>query len=66
MATSGRRIGPLFADDTVAADALYRACLDAAPGEDIHLDVPLNNPAAVAFMERHGAEPPFESARMVH
>ena len=66
IAASGRRIGPLFADNSEAADALYRACLDAAPGEDIHLDVPMNNAAAVALMERHGAEPQFECARMVH
>ena len=65
MAESGRRIGPLFADSAEAGEALYRACLNAAPGEDVHLDVPMTNPQAVSLMERSGAEPQFECARMV-
>lgn len=48
-----------------AAEALYRACLNAAPGEDIQLDVPMNNPEAVGLMERFGAEPLFKCTRMV-
>ena len=66
LAASGRRIGPLFADTPEAAEALYAACLSAAPGEEVHLDVPMNNPDAVALMERFGVEPQFECARMVH
>lgn len=66
MAVSGRRIGPLFADSPEVAEALYRACLNAAPGEEVHLDVPMNNPEAVSLMGRLEAAPQFEVARMVH
>lgn len=66
MAESGRRIGPLFADSAEGGEALYRACLNAAQGEDVHLDVPMTNREAVSLMERYGAEPQFECARMVH
>ena len=66
LAARGRRIGPLFADTVEAAESLYCACLNAAPGEEVHLDVPMTNAEAVALMDRHSAEPQFECARMVH
>ena len=66
MASAGRRIGPLFADSEEAGTALYRACLNAAPGEEVHIDVPVNNLSAQALMEQFEALPQFEVARMVH
>ena len=66
LAVSGRRIGPLFANTPEAAEALYEACLNAAQGEAVHLDVPMSNAHAVDLVHRHGAEPQFECARMVH
>ena len=65
-AAQGRRIGPLFADSAEVAEALYHACLDAAPGEEVHIDVPMCNGEAVALVNGKGAEPVFECARMVH
>lgn len=66
LASEGRRIGPLFADTPEAAAALLDACLAAAPGEPVFLDVPMNNADAVSLVTRRGAAPVFEVARMVH
>lgn len=66
VASEGRRVGPLFADTPEAASALLDACLDAAPGEPIFIDVPMNNEGALSLMQAHHAEPVFEVARMVH
>lgn len=63
-AGKGYKVGPLFADDGAVAERLYRACLDAVPGEDVFLDIPLANPEAVALVQRLGATPVFECARM--
>ena len=42
------------------------ACLAAAPGEPVFLDVPMNHADAVSLVTTRGAEPVFEVARMVH
>lgn len=59
----GSKIGPLFADDEAAADALFRhlASYGAAP---IFLDVPEPNRAAIRLAERYAMAPVFETARM--
>lgn len=60
----GTRIGPLFADDDVAAGALLRAlCASARPGP-VFLDVSESNPAAVRLAESLGMRPVFETGRM--
>ena len=65
-AAIGYKIGPLFADHFKVADALYRACLSRAEGEDVFLDIPLTNPQAVQLTEQYGAKPVFECARMYY
>ena len=62
---SGRKIGPLFADDAPAAEALVTALL-AASGDagEIFLDTPEPNGDAVALAEALGLKPVFETARM--
>ncbi|MDD5628154.1 MAG: GNAT family N-acetyltransferase [Elusimicrobia bacterium] len=61
----GSKVGPLFADDGEAADALLRALLlRAAPGSLFYLDVPGVNPEAVALAGRYGMRPVFKTARM--
>jgi ribosomal protein S18 acetylase RimI-like enzyme len=62
----GHKIGPLFADDADAADALFRSLIAFAPGEAVYLDVPENNPHAMALARRHGMQEVFGCARMYH
>lgn len=61
---SGYKIGPLFAEDTGIATALFAELCATAPGEEIALDTPQDNRAAVALAERAGLTPVFETARM--
>lgn len=62
----GFKIGPLFAADTAVAEALFRGLGDFAPGEPIFLDVPENNPHAMALAQRHGLHEVFGCARMYY
>jgi hypothetical protein len=61
---SGRKIGPLVADDRAAAEAVLAALIAATDGGEIFLDVPSVNRDAVALAESHGLKPVFETARM--
>lgn len=61
---SGCKIGPLFADDEATASLLFRALAATAPDEEIALDTPEDNAAAIALAERFGLVPVFETARM--
>jgi GNAT superfamily N-acetyltransferase len=60
---SGRKIGPLVADDRAAAEAVFAALVAVGPG-DVFLDVPSVNADAVALAQAHGLAPVFETARM--
>jgi ribosomal protein S18 acetylase RimI-like enzyme len=61
----GWKIGPLFADDEVAAESLYVALAgQAAASEPVSLDIPEANTAALALTRRHGMRVVFETARM--
>jgi GNAT superfamily N-acetyltransferase len=61
---SGRKIGPLVADDRAAAEAVFAALIAASGGGEIFLDVPSVNHDAVALAQAHGLQPVFETARM--
>jgi GNAT superfamily N-acetyltransferase len=60
----GRKIGPLFANDRAAAEAVLSALLASAGQGEIFLDVPKINRDAVALAEDLGLAPVFETARM--
>lgn len=60
----GFKIGPLFADDRAAAEAVLAALLARIDGGEIFLDVPAVNPQAVALATALGLAPVFETARM--
>jgi GNAT superfamily N-acetyltransferase len=62
----GYKIGPLFAQTYSAATALYEACLTAAVGEKVYLDIPLSNPHAVALTTQYQTQAMFECGRMYH
>ena len=64
-ARSGFKIGPLFADDPEAADALFNALVARVPLDSTFcLDIPESNPAAVALAQRNRMTVVFETARM--
>ncbi|WP_339947642.1 GNAT family N-acetyltransferase [uncultured Albimonas sp.] len=61
----GFKIGPLFAPDPEAAQALFAGLCALAPaGASVNLDVPEGNVAAVAMAEAAGLVYSFETARM--
>lgn len=60
----GHKIGPLFADDAAAADALLSEIERRLEGELIQLDVPEVNIAAVEIATRRGMAEVFGCARM--
>lgn len=62
----GHKIGPLFADDGDTAESLFCGLLACAPGEAVFLDVPENNPQAMALARRHDLKEVFGCARMYH
>ena len=61
---TGRKIGPLVADDREAAEAVVQALLASADGGEVFLDVPAVNREAIALTEQLGLKPVFETARM--
>ncbi|MCF8228830.1 MAG: GNAT family N-acetyltransferase [Bacteroidales bacterium] len=62
----GYKIGPLFADNAQTAEELYKACLNAFPGEKVYLDIPMKNPEAVALAKKYKTAYSFECARMYY
>lgn len=60
----GAKIGPLFAEDPVAARALFAALLAEAPDGPVFLDLPEPNADAIAMATAAGMSPAFETARM--
>lgn len=59
----GAKIGPLFARDAAAAEALALSLIEGVTGT-VALDVPEPNAEAVALAGRLGLAPVFETARM--
>jgi hypothetical protein len=60
---SGYKIGPLFANAVDVAEGLLSAIAVHCPDE-MHLDVPADQVAFVASLERAGLTPGFTTARM--
>jgi hypothetical protein len=61
---AGRKIGPLVADDCVAAEAVLQALLASPGSNEIVLDIPAMNRDAIVIAECLGLKPTFETARM--
>lgn len=66
MIGGGSRVGPLFADDEQIALGLLAACAVTAMswGEEIAIDIPAPNSAAIATAESLGMAPRFACTRM--
>lgn len=61
----GYKIAPLIANNQMIAKRIYTAlcrCVDKK--EQVHIDTPANNPAAIHLMEHLGLEKTFETFRM--
>jgi GNAT superfamily N-acetyltransferase len=61
---NGCKVGPLFADDRTAAEAVLSSLLASVGDGEIFLDVPSINRDAVALAQELGLTPSFETARM--
>lgn len=61
---SGFKIGPLFAEDAAAAEKLLLSLAAYAKGDEVFLDVPEVNAAAVALTAKYNMGKVFETARM--
>ncbi|MPY22638.1 GNAT family N-acetyltransferase [Shewanella psychropiezotolerans] len=60
----GYKVGPLFADNADIAGVLLNQAQSGIEGETLILDVPENNPAAVALAEREDMQVVFATVRM--
>ena len=60
----GCKIGPLFANDILVANALYAHLAGFAVGGPLFLDAPENNPSAMALVAHHQMVEVFGCARM--
>jgi len=65
-ASNGYKIGPLFADNHIIAEELYKACLNSVIGEPLYIDVPMINEEAVSIIQKYDAKYVFECARMYY
>jgi GNAT superfamily N-acetyltransferase len=61
---TGYKIGPLFADDEAAAEAIFETLASGVAGAPVYLDVVETNGDALALAGRHGLIKVFETARM--
>jgi predicted N-acetyltransferase YhbS len=62
---AGAKVGPLFADDQDAAEAVLSGLLAAAgPRTEVFIDIPDTNPRAAELRAGRAMEPSFETARM--
>ena len=62
----GCKIGPLFADDRAAAEALFTRLTEFASGGALYLDAPENNKAAMDLVTQHQMVKVFGCARMYY
>lgn len=62
----GYKACPMFADDGIVAEELYKACLNTVAGEPLYLDIPVINKAAVDLIKKYNAKYIFECARMYY
>ncbi|RUQ90423.1 GNAT family N-acetyltransferase [Legionella septentrionalis] len=60
----GFKIGPLFADHPAIAETLFLNLASHAQGQDVFLDIPENNPHALALVKRFQLTKVFATARM--
>ena len=65
-ANHGYKICPLFADNVIIAEELYKACLNSAIDEPVYIDIPMINESAVRLTNKYKTTYVFECARMYY
>lgn len=65
-ADKGYKVCPLFADNEIIADELYKACLNSVQGKSLFLDIPVINKGAVNLIKKYDGTYVFECARMYY
>jgi GNAT superfamily N-acetyltransferase len=60
----GHKIGPLFADTPLIAEQLLLACQEGVRGENLIVDMPETNKAALQLAQAYNMERTFATARM--
>ncbi len=60
----GHKIGPLFADSQDTAEEILESLMSTVPSEEVFLDVPELNKAAVALAQNYDMTPVFATVRM--
>ena len=65
-ANTGYKICPLFADNEIIAEELYKACLNSVIDEPLYLDIPVINKGALNLVKKYSAKYVFECARMYY
>ncbi len=65
-ANKGYKVCPLFADNEIIAEELYKACLNSVVGEPLYFDIPVINKGAVNIIKKFKADYVFECARMYY
>lgn len=63
---TGRKVGPLFAEEPEIAARIARHLVAQAGGDRVSLDVPEVNPAALDLAEQLGLQEDFACGRMYH
>lgn len=63
---AGYKIGPLFADNEIIAEELYKACLNSVVSKALYLDIPVVNKGAINLIKKYEATYVFECARMYY
>jgi hypothetical protein len=61
---TGYKVGPLFADDKDIAKKIFKALRASAPKENIYLDVPQTNRAAMEIAKKYNMTVMFKTIRM--
>ncbi len=62
----GYKVCPLFADNEMIAEELYKACLNSVSGEALYIDIPVINEGAVNIVKKYNSTYVFECARMYY
>ena len=65
-ANKGYKVCPLFSDNKIIAEELYKACLNSVEGELLYLDILVINKGAVNIIKKYKATYVFECARMYY
>ncbi len=65
-AETGYKIGPLFGNNEIIAEELFKSCLGIAPNNSVFLDIPTTNQNAVSLVKKYNGKYIFECARMYY